>query len=275
MNIAPRQYTLAAALTLLSVAAIWLLLSALGPDWSAYAPATCTATRCFCEFPRTGALIMQPANSWSSYGYAFVGFLMIVLSQGRGWRSGFHKAAASWFGVTAIFVGLGSVLLHATLTLWGQFFDVMGMYLTSGFMLVSAVARWRNMSVRSVVLLYLSVVGTLLAVLYLVPEVRRSLFAVVLIAAIALEMIFARPRRHQVRVSYYLLGIVIKAVAFTIWNLDQHGLVCAPESLFQGHAVWHLLGATSLWFTFLYYRSERPVGMNILNQKFSARKLVI
>ena len=275
MNIAPRQYTLAAALTLLSVAAIWLLLSALGPDWSAYAPATCTATRCFCEFPRIGALIMQPANSWSSYGYAFVGFLMIVLSQGRGWRSGFHKDAASWFGVTAIFVGLGSVLLHATLTLWGQFFDVMGMYLTSGFMLVSAVARWRNMSVRSVVLLYLSVVGTLLAVLYLVPEVRRSLFAVVLIAAIALEMIFARPRRHQVRVSYYLLGIVIKAVAFTIWNLDQHGLVCAPESLFQGHAVWHLLGATSLWFTFLYYRSERPVGTNILNQKFSARKLVI
>lgn len=260
MNIAPRQYTLAAALTLLSMVAIWLLLSALGPDWSVYAPATCTATRCFCEFPRIGALIMQPANSWSSYGYAFVGFLMIVLSQGRGWGSGFHKDAASWFGVTAIFVGLGSVLLHATLTLWGQFFDVMGMYLTSGFMLVSAVARWRNMSVRSAVLLYLGVVGGLLAVLYLVPEVRRSLFAVVLIAAIALEMIFARPLRHQVRVSYYLLGILIKAVAFTIWNLDQHGLVCAPESLFQGHAVWHLLGATSLWFTFLYYRSERPVG---------------
>jgi Ceramidase len=275
MTITPRQYALAATLTLLSMAAILMLLFALGPDWAVYAPANCTATRCFCEFPRIGALIVQPANSWSSYGYAFAGFLMIVLSQGRGWGSGFHRHAASWFGVTAIFVGLGSVLLHATLTLWGQFFDVMGMYLTSGFMLVSAVARWRNMSARQAVFLYLAVVGGLLAVLYLVPEVRRSLFAVVLIAAIALEMIFARPLRHQVRVSYYLLGIIIKAVAFSIWNLDQHGLVCAPESLFQGHAVWHLLGATSLWCTFLYYRSERPAGPNILNQKFSARKLVI
>ena len=257
MTITPRQLGIAVAFTLLSMAAIWLLLSALGPDWAVYAPATCTATRCFCEMPRIGSLIVQPTNSWSSYGYAFVGFLMIALSQGRGWVSAFHKNAAAWFGVTAIFVGLGSVLLHATLTLWGQFADVMGMYLVSGFMLVSALARWRNLSSRGAVWLYLGVVGGLLAVLYLVPEVRRSLFAVVLLAAIALEMVFARACRPGVKVSFYLLGIVAKAVAFTIWNLDQNGVVCAPDSLFQGHAVWHLLGATSLWLTFLYYRSER------------------
>ena len=184
---------------------------------------------------------------------------MIVLSKGTNWHSGFHRHAAAWFGLTAIFVGLGSVLLHATLTLWGQFFDVMGMYLVSGFMAVSAIARWRNLSARETVFLYLSLVGGLLIVLYLVPEVRRSLFAVVLLAAIALEMMFARPLRHRVRVSYYLAGIAIKAVAFIIWNLDQHGIVCQPDSLFQGHAVWHLLGATSLWFTFSYYRSEQAL----------------
>lgn len=254
----PRQLAYAAALTAASMAAIWLLLTALGPDWAAYAPATCTATRCFCELPRADALIVQPANSWSSYGYAFVGFLMIVLANSRNWRSGFHPGAAAWFGGTAIFVGLGSVLLHATLTLWGQFFDVMGMYLTSGFMLVSALARWRNLSARHAILLYIVIVGGLLAVLYLVPEVRRSLFAVVLIAAIAAELLLARPRRAGIQLSYYLAGIATKAVAFTIWNLDQHGLICAPNSLVQGHAIWHLLGATSLWLTFLYYRSERP-----------------
>jgi Ceramidase len=260
MSINTRQFAYAAGLTLLSMAAVLLLLAALGPEWSIYAPATCTATRCFCELPRTGSLIVQPANSWSSYGYAFAGFLMIIVSQSRNWDSGFHKQAAAVFGLTAIFVGLGSVLLHATLTLWGQFFDVMGMYLTSGFMLVSALARWRNLSVRNAVLLYFGVVGGLLVVLYLVPEVRRSLFAVVLIAAIMLELIFARPRRPGVKIVYYAMGIATKAVAFTIWNLDQNGLVCAPNSLFQGHAVWHFLGATSLWLTFLYYRSERLIA---------------
>jgi dihydroceramidase len=248
---------LAAAFTLLSALGVVSLLAALGSDWSVYAPATCTATRCFCEFPRIGALILQPANSWSSYGYVFVGFLMITQSQSRFWNSRFQPAAASVFGITAIFVGLGSVLLHATLTLWGQFFDVMGMYLVSGFMLVSAIARWRNLKKLHVVILYLAFVGGLIIVLYLVPEVRRVLFAFVLLAAIILEMVFARLLRVDVKVSYYLIGIVTKAIAFTIWNLDQSGLVCAQQSLFQGHAIWHLLGATSLWFTFLYYRSER------------------
>jgi hypothetical protein len=182
---------------------------------------------------------------------------MIIMAQGRNWTSGFHKHAASLFGATAIFVGLGSVLLHATLTLWGQFFDVMGMYLTSGFMLVSAIARWRDLPVRSANLLYLIIVGLLLAVLYWVPEVRRSLFAIVLLAAITIELIFARPRRPGIKVAFYFLGIVTKAIAFTIWNLDQNMVLCAPESLLQGHAVWHVLGATSLWLTFLYYRSER------------------
>jgi Ceramidase len=252
-----RPIALSAGLTALSMAAIWALLTALGPDWAVYAPATCTATRCFCEFPRIGSLVLQPANSWSSYGYAFAGFLMIVLSQGGNWKSRFRSEAATAFGLTAIFVGLGSVLLHATLTLWGQFFDVMGMYLTGGFMLVSALSRWRGLPPRLAIILYLALVSALVLVLYQIPDVRRWLFAVVLIAAIVIELGFARPRRAKVRVSYYFAGIATKAVAFTIWNLDQHGTLCSPESLLQGHAAWHLLGATSLWLTFLYYRSER------------------
>lgn len=252
-----RDILLALGLTILSMIGITVLLRLLGPDWAIYAPATCTATRCFCEFPRAGSLIVQPANSWSSYGYAFAGFLMIALTRGKNWRSGFHPIAASVFGVTAIFVGLGSVLLHATLTLWGQFFDVTGMYFTSGFMLVSALACWRSLSGRQAATLYVLLVAALMAVLYGQPEVRRWLFAVVLIAAIVMEMVFARPRRSGIKVGYYLAGIGTKAVAFTIWNLDQHGTVCAPQSLFQGHALWHLLGAGSLWLTFLYYRSEQ------------------
>ncbi len=252
-----RPIALSAGLTALSMAAIWALLMALGPDWAVYAPATCTATRCFCEFPRVGSLVLQPANSWSSYGYAFVGFLMIVESQGVAWKSRFRSEAATAFGLTAIFVGLGSVLLHATLTLWGQFFDVMGMYLTGGFMLISALSRWRGLPPRLAIILYLALVSALVLVLYQIPDVRRWLFAVVLVAAIVIELGFARPRRARIRVSYYFAGIATKAVAFTIWNLDQHGTLCSPESLLQGHAVWHLLGATSLWLTFLYYRSER------------------
>ena len=89
--ITARDLSIAFALTALAVLATTLLLMALGPDWAAYAPATCTATRCFCELPRIGSLVLQPADSYSSYGYAFVGLLIIVLARGDHWRSGFGR----------------------------------------------------------------------------------------------------------------------------------------------------------------------------------------
>ncbi len=260
-QIGARRIITALILAGLSALGIVALLTALGPDWARYAPATCTSTRCFCETPRIGALIVQPANSWSSYGYVFAGFLMIVLAGGRDWASAMPRGAAVTFGIAAIAVGLGSVLLHATLTLWGQFYDVFGMYLVASFMLVSALARWLRIPDRVAIALYVLLCGILVGVLAAEPEVRRWLFAVELILAIIVEMAFARPRRPGAVLRYYLLGILAKAVAFTIWNLDQHGIVCAPASLIQGHAIWHLLGATAIWLTFSYYRSERRTGV--------------
>ena len=256
--ISMRSVLTALALTALSALGIVALLSALGPNWAAYAPATCTATHCFCEMPRIGALILQPADSWSSYGYAFVGLLMIVLASRRDWASAMPPLAARTFGLTAIIVGLGSVLMHATLTLWGQFFDVLGMYLVGSFLLVRALARWQRIPDGRAIVIYALLCAALVAVLILMPEVRRWLFAVLLILAILVELIFARPLRPGARIGFYLGGILAKAVAFTIWILDQQGVVCAPHSLWQGHALWHLLGATSLWLSFSYYRSERP-----------------
>ena len=150
------------------------------------------------------------------------------------------------------------MLLHATLTLWGQFLDVLGMYLVSGFFLISALAKWRRIPDRRAALYYGLLCAVLVAILYALPEVRRWLFAVVLLAAIILELGFARPLRWQVRTGYYVAGLAANAIAFTIWIFDQNGQLCAPESLLQGHAIWHLLGALALWFAFLYYRSERP-----------------
>lgn len=254
------QLGIAFALTVLAAAATIILLNLIGPDWSVYAPATCTETRCFCEMPRTGTLLLQPANSLSSFGFVFAGFLMILLARSRDWISAFPPLSASVLGLAAIIVGIGSVLLHATLTLWGQFFDVLGMYLVSGFFLISALAKLRRIPDRRAMIYYGLFCTALVAILYALPEVRRWLFAVVLLAAIILELVFARPLRPQVRTGYYVAGLVANIVAFTIWNLDQRGQLCAPESPLQGHAVWHLLGAVALWFAFLYYRSERPVN---------------
>jgi len=248
---------LTALFTALTALATYALIATLGPGWSRFLPATCLATRCFCEVPRAGQLILQPANSWSSFSFVAVGFWIILFANRRNTRAPFAGLPALWFGLTAILIGVGSFLLHATLTLWGQFWDVVGMYLFSAFTLTYAFRRWRALGDTTAVLLYLALSAVLIGALLVVPETRRWLFAVVLIADIAVEMTFARPRRPGVEVRWYLYGIALQVAAFAIWIADLTGRFCDGNSLIQGHAVWHILNAAALWCGYRYYRSER------------------
>ncbi len=175
-------------------------------------------------------------------------------------RSAFDGLPPRWFGATAIVIGVGSFLLHATLTLWGQFWDVVGMYLFSAFTLTYAFRRWRNLSDVTAVLMYVALCSVLIGLLVVVPETRRWLFAVVLVADIAIEMTFARPCRPRVEVRWYLYGIGLQFAAFAIWVADLKGTVCNADSVLQGHAAWHLLNAVAVWCAYRYYRSEIRKG---------------
>ncbi len=250
----PMRIMLTGVLTLFWAAAALALLSALGPDWAAYAPATCLGTHCFCETPRTGDLLLQPANSLSSLGFVAVGSWIML-----GWRQGgvFSGVPALWFGFTAVVIGAGSVLLHATLTLWGQFADVVGMYLLGAFTLVWALMRWRSLTPATALTVYAALCTLLIGLLWIAPETRRWLFAVVLVTAIVVEWFAARPRRPGVQGRLFLFGLLANAVAFGIWIFDQNRTLCAPGSLWQGHAAWHLLGAVAVACSYAYYRSER------------------
>ena len=246
-------------LTVALAAATLGLLSLLGPDWTYFAPATCLATHCFCEVPRTGELVLQPSNSWSSFAFVLlgVGIALVGARRNAGLQPAFAGLPAIWFGLTSIVIGVGSFLLHATLTLWGQFFDVLGMYLTSAFLIAYAVHRWRGLSGPTAIMLYLALCAVLTGFLIAVPETRRWLFAVVLIGGIILELGFARPKRPQIEVLWFVWGIALQATAFAIWILDLTGTWCNGTDLIQGHAVWHLLNAAALWCNYRYYRSER------------------
>ncbi len=90
-TITGRSVLIALVLTGLLGLVFLAVLSALGPDWGAYAPATCTATRCFCELPRTGMLLLQPANTWSSFGYVLSGCLMLVMPHERDTASALRR----------------------------------------------------------------------------------------------------------------------------------------------------------------------------------------
>ncbi len=253
-----------AALALL-LASVWSalalgILHAAGPVWSLYPPATCLGTHCFCELPRTGQLLLQPANTVSSLGFVLVGAWIMLDAvnagvQGAGGRA-LGVASTLLMGLCAIVIGVGSVLLHATLTLWGQFADVVGMYLLGSFLITWALRRVLGWSDAVTAVVYVALAGLCIMLLWIAPETRRWLFAVVLVTAIALEWGLARPRRLGVVPARFLAGLLANTVAFALWILDQTRIVCAADSWWQGHAAWHLLGAVAVACSFAYFRGE-------------------
>jgi len=262
-------------------------LSAAPVNWDQWRAATCMPGACFCEAVR-GGTVRQVANTWSSFAFVFVALWVVGVarfdrvrglydiglnaSQSVGAVSG-NSLKASWIrpssnamrqrtvyplllALALFVVGVGSAFYHASLTFAGQFADVFGMYLIGTFVLLYNVGRLRPMSDVTAITSYVALNVGLAGLLYSIPELRRYAFAMLIVAALFVE--YRVRRRGLVNAdARYLIGAVgALAVAFVVWALDLRRVVCTPESLWQGHAVWHVLGAVACAELYVFYRSE-------------------
>lgn len=108
--------------------------------------------------------------------------------------------------------------------------------------------------------------------LIVMPELRRYLFGGLLVVTMGLEVLLRQRRRNRVslsdrelanesrnlvsgRVRYFIAALLIYVLAQFIWTLDLSHIVCGPNSLLQGHAIWHILTAISAGLLYFYYRS--------------------
>jgi dihydroceramidase len=219
---------------------------------------------CFCEAIRDGA-IRQPANTWSCLAFVLVGAMVIRRTfDGSSPRGGSlietRTIYGLLYGAALILIGFGSGFYHASLSFAGQFADVFGMYLLGTFILLYNLARLGRIAEREIAAPYVALNAVLALLLYTLPEIRRYAFALLLIVALALEF-RARKRSGAIADGRFLrmaLGAI--AAGFAIWIGDVTRTVCAPTSLVQGHAVWHVAGAVSAWCLYRYYRSESTIS---------------
>lgn len=230
------------------------------------APDSCLVNgQCFCERDR-GGLVRQPANTASNAAYVAVG-VAIAVRAGRDRRktprslprnpmTGTRFAPLFYAGLVAL-LGPGSMALHASLTRWGSVLDLLSMNVVVSFLFLYAWQRWRGLTPARFVAAYLGINAVLLAI-KLVHGHGSGAFAVLAIATIAIELAIRKTRPLRADSRYLGWAIGLFASGFAIWLLSQNdGLLCDPDSLLQGHAVWHILGAATAGALYLYARSER------------------
>jgi dihydroceramidase len=250
-------------LSLIILAITVTILTSLAPAWETWEPATCMPAKCFCEAIQFGQSIRQPANTWSSLVYVLVGALTIALTQAADtvWAElRLTKSYSIVLGLSIILIGVGSAFYHASLTFIGQFSDVLGMYLLTSFMLVYAWERLFDLNRTITLIVYFLINLVLVWFLIKVPETRRYLFGLVLIAAMIFEYLMRRFKKPLIQVRWWHIGFSLFTIAYVIWILDISKTLCEPYSYLQGHAIWHVLGAVAIWFLYYYYVSESTVS---------------
>lgn len=241
------------AALLISALTITVFLTLTPNTWERWKPATCLKTGCFCEASNTQSPIRQAANTYSSLAFVFSA-VFIVASARKGNR--FSISYSILMGLASIIVGVGSAFYHASLTFIGQFFDVFGMFLLAVFTLVYAWERIYKLQPRTTLTLYL-ILNMLLSWLQIaIPDTRRYAFAIVLVIALIFEYYFRVKDKPQIDARLLRIGVGLLAGAYIIWILDNTRTICFENSLLQGHAIWHLLGAVSVVFLHKYYLSE-------------------
>ena len=246
--------------------AFWLL----GNDGYPGGPDECIALGdCYCEAIRPGR-VAQPANSWSNAGFVFAG--LAVLAHLR--RTGPALMASDPFyprlyGALGIFLGVGSFAFHGTMTAWGGAADLISMYAYIAFVVAYDLARvgeWRRVRFGAVFTAVTLVPSLALAVIP--SEHGKWLFAILVGVALLLEVAVSFPSLRPwaprpidpVRRPWFWAGLGSFVVANGVWNVSHTGGPwCDPHSLWQGHALWHLLSAVAVWCFYLYFLAEREV----------------
>jgi len=250
--------------------ALMVLVGFAAAGWPGQANGCIANQRCFCEAIGEG-WVRQPANTWSNLGFIAVG-LGIAAAPGRRRRAGRLPRAdnpmagdgffPALYGLVVALLGPGSMALHASMTAQGGRWDVLSMYVWVAFCVAYAAYRAVPLGRGGFTVLHAALVGGLAWSLWN-ASLNVDAFFGMLIGAFALGeagVWWRRPELRQTR--RWLLGSGASfVVAFAVWipSRRSDGALCDPDSLLQGHALWHLLCALATLLIWLYYRSERRI----------------
>jgi hypothetical protein len=221
----------------------------------------------YCEMSHEG-LFKEPLNTWSNLGFIIV---CLIIAWQMMWGSFKENAniftrsdlMSIFFSSMVICFGPGSMAMHASYTELGSRFDHMSMYLICAFIVAYSTERFFCMGTKYFMGIFLLVVMicelTELTSVKL-PIIKASdnlTFAVFITITIVIEILIIFYRKSNIQKRWSVASLIALLFAVLFWALSKNGgPLCDPRSWFQGHAVWHLLDALTLYFLFRYYVSE-------------------
>ncbi len=226
----------------------------------------------FCEASKEG-IIKQPANSWSNMAFIAIGLLI-------GWQAmkkKFHHKTnrnrmtstlffPTFLATLTVLLGPGSMAMHATTASAGGYFDMLSMYLLASFIFAYAFIRFFNLNEFIFFIMFLVVLGFCHYVHFYDGKVFgiidvNIVFGLFAVGGVIIEYLNYLIYKNQINIKWALVFSTIFLLSFLIWNLSRtDAIFCDPNSLLQGHAIWHILDAITVYYMYRFYVSEKEIS---------------
>ncbi len=220
----------------------------------------------YCEFNHPERLYHQPVNTYSNLIYFFFGTLVFQLGL-KDWKAFANREANTvrkspylslLLAANFIYLSLGSAFFHSSLTWMGQRMDMNATY---GLTLSLICIGWVQVFVKKELSprMQLGLVGVVLLLiaaflplaLLISSSILLPFLFLILLVLVILNYIQYPVQRIPV---LGVMSFILLAVAIQIRALDVAKVNCDPMSIWQGHALWHILTATSSLCMYFYFR---------------------
>lgn len=214
------------------------------------------------------------ANTWSNYAYIMVGAYALGLAwtdwrgqrrEGAGYLVG-HPIFSVLFGLGCIHLGIGSTLLHASLTRFGQQFDVASMYTAMLAVIAMNFSRlFVGRGALHTAAIWVSVAGVIAASIYLFvykwEMSAKNVLATLILTIFVLSALDVFRKNSSFIKSWLLAAGISLVLAVVARQTGVAGtwIFPGPDTWLQGHTFWHVLTAMSLGCAYMYFRSERQI----------------
>jgi hypothetical protein len=195
-----------------------------------------------CEVLRDGWL-REPVSAVTSLAFVAAAVAALVLGRRAASQGGTRQPGLLVYAALVAGVGVGSVVEHGPRPVWADVAHDLPLLGLLAFVAADAAAAltgrtraWWWWAAPTLALLPLVVGAPLLG------DLAQSL-----VAAVAVGLVLLWARAAPVVRGWLLTAVALLAVGALIGTLSRAGgPLCDPDSLWQGHAVWHVLASAAL-----------------------------
>lgn len=199
-------------------------------------------------------VVSEPANTWSNLGYIISSIVLFL------WAKKTKHNELKWLAPGMFIMGAGSFYFHMSNFYISQVVDFIGMYFFVFWLLVLNLRKARIIKRNKQVLVEVAlIIISTLGVHYMYTNHMnfQSIVAIGVATILITEFITFKKSTKKRHYKYFWISMGLMGVAQFFSQLDLKRIMCDPtEHVFQGHAIWHLIGAVALTIAYKHWEQE-------------------